>query len=452
VCTRFAGRAFPAGSDARESGGILFGVSRKCRFRSPLRVLLALCAIVTAAQLRASRASLASPVTPSSLLAGQFSGCLPFAQFLARVAAAPDPAGKTKVVDEFMACVQTQSTPLVEKGTKDRIGRAIFIYRGPATLVALAGDMNGWTPNEAFTQVSGTNLFYRADDFEMDARLDYKFVLNDKQWIFDPWNPRRITGGFGPNSYFAMPDYSPPPELEPGPSLRHGTIEEFSFASRILDNERAAKVYLPPGYVGSRERYKTLYVQDGFEYLNLGKINEIVDTMIQRNEIPPILMVMVPPLDRNKEYFANADFARAFATELVPAIDAKYRTKTDAASRAVLGSSLGGLIALMVAGQYPQVFGNCAAQSSAVFADTDLEKLITAPKSELKFHLDVGTYELNVSKFDLLAGNRRLRDFLQSRGYAVDYHEVHEGHSWGNWPARIPETLRYFWALPRKGK
>jgi len=130
-------------------------------------VLLAVCAIGTAGQLRAYRASLASPVTPPSPLAGQFSGCLPFAQFLERVAAAPDPAAKAKIMDEFIACVQTQGTPLVEKGTKDRIGRAIFLYRGPATLVALAGDMNGWTPNEAFTQVSGTNLFYRADEFEM---------------------------------------------------------------------------------------------------------------------------------------------------------------------------------------------------------------------------------------------------------------------------------------------
>ena len=312
-------------------------------------------------------------------------------------------------------------------------------------MVALAGDMNGWTPNEAFTPVGGTNLFYLSHEYELDARLDYKFVLNDKDWILDPLNPRRIAGGFGPNSYFAMPGYSSPPELEPGPSLRHGTIEDFSFASRILNNERTAKIYLPPGYAGSRERYKTLYVHDGTDYLNLGKINEIVDAMIQRNEIPPILVVMVPPLDRNKEYRANADFARAFATELVPAIDAKYRTRTDAASRAVLGSSLGGLISVFLTGQYPQVFANCAGQSTAVFADTDLEKLITAPQSDVRFHLDAGTYETSVSNYDLLAGSRRLRDFLQSRGYPLEYHEVHEAHSWGTWPARIPES-------PRKGK
>ena len=188
-------------------------------------------------------------------------------------------------------------------------------------LVALAGDMNSWTPSEAFTPVGGTNLFFLSREYEMDARLDYKFVVNDKDWIFDPMNPRRLEGGVGANSFFAMPGYVPPPEFEPGPSLRHGAIQSFSFASRILGNERQAKIYLPWGYGESRERYRTLYVLDGTDYLNLGKINEIVDAMIESREIPPVIMVLVPALDRNKEYLGNADFARAFATELVPAID-----------------------------------------------------------------------------------------------------------------------------------
>ena len=163
-------------------------------------------------------------------------------------------------------------------------------------------------------------------------------------------------------------------------------------------------------------------------------------------------MVLVPPLNREKEYLANADFARAFATELVPAIDAKYRTKTDAASRGVLGSSLGGLTSILFAGQYSQVFANGAGQSSAIFADTDLDKLVTAPKDAVRFHLDVGTYETSIFKVNLLEGNRRLRDSLQSRGYTLEYTEVHEGHSWGSWSARIPEALRFFWALPKKRK
>jgi enterochelin esterase-like enzyme len=389
---------------------------------------------------------------PVTTVASADAKCPPSDQLLSRLNSVSDARAKSKYVDDLVACVPPSGAPLMDKGTKDGFGRAIFLYRGPATLVALAGDMNGWIPSEAFTPVSGTNLFFLSREYELDARLDYKFVLNDKEWIFDPMNPRRIEGGVGANSTFAMPGYTPPPELTPGPSLRHGTIENFSFASHILNNERQVKVYLPWGYHDSRERYKTLYVQDGLDYLNLGKINEIVDAMIDEKEIAPIVMVLVPPADRNKEYLANADFARAFATELVPAIDAKYRTKADPGSRAVLGSSLGGLISIQLAGQYPQVFANCAGQSTAIFADTDLDKLVTARKDAVKFHLDVGTYETAVFKINLLEGNSRLRDSLQSRGYALEYMEVHEGHSWGNWPARIPQALRFFWAIPKKKK
>jgi enterochelin esterase-like enzyme len=389
---------------------------------------------------------------PAAGLAGADAKCAPFDQLMARVAAAPDARTKSKMVDDIVACVPALGAPLMEKGTKDGFGRAIFLYRGPATLVALAGDMNGWTPSEAFTTVSGTNLFYLSREYELDARLDYKFVLNDKDWIFDPMNPRRLAGGLGANSTFAMPDYAPPPELVPGPSLRHGAIENFTFASRILGNERQVRIYLPWGYRETRERYRTLYVHDGIDYLNLAKINEIVDAMIDTREIPPIIMVLVPPVDRDKEYLANADFARAFATELVPSIDAKYRTRPDAASRGVLGSSLGGLTSILLAGQYSRVFANAAGQSSAIFADTDFDKLVTAPKDAVRFHLDVGTYETAVFKTNLLEGNRRLRDSLQSRGYTLEYTEVHEGHSWGNWPARVPEALRFFWALSKKRK
>ncbi len=375
--------------------------------------------------------------------------CGVFDDFLRRVAAAASPAAKSNLVDEYLACVKGTDAPLMEKGTKDGFGRAIFLYRGAASLVALAGDMNGWTPNEAFTQVSGTNLYYIAREYELDARLDYKFVLNDKNWIFDPLNSRRIAENLGPSSYFTMPDYSVPPELEPGPSLLHGAIEEISISSRILNIERAAKVYLPPTYGGSRERFKTLYILDGMDYLEYGKINRILDAMIQRNEIPPIIAVLLPTFGRHDDA-ANAEIARSIATEIVPAIDAKYHTKADAASRAVVANSLGGLTSLMLAGQYPQVFANCAAQSSLISADADLDKLVTTGKGAVRIHIDVGTYESNVSRLDVLAGNRRLRDFLQGRGFALQYREVHEGHSWGNWPARVPEALRYFWALPSK--
>lgn len=44
-----------------------------------------------------------------------------------------------------------------------------------------------------------------------------------------------------------------------------------------------------------------------------------------------------------------------------------------------------------------------------------------------RFHLDIGTYEENFQQQDLLNGNRRLREFLEARGYGLHYRELHEG-------------------------
>jgi enterochelin esterase-like enzyme len=390
-----------------------------------------------------SRTSPAGP-RPSALTGAQSGECPEFGQFLDNVAVAPDSEAKSKVVDEYLACIQRHDTPVMEKGTKQGFGRAIFLYRGNASLVALAGDMNGWTPNEAFTQVSGTDLFYLSREYEMDAALAYQIVLNDKDRIVDPLNSRKMPEHLHMNSYFTMPGYVLPPELEPGPSLRHGTVEDFSFSSESIGGELTAKVYLPFVYNGSKERYRTLYVWDGFAYLRDAKINEIVDAMIQRDEIPPILMVLVAPPE---EYSRLVDLGAVVAKELVPAFDAKYRTRTDSASRAFLGDRL----AVAICGQHSDIFARCAMQSAILF-DLNYEKVLTAPKSDVRFHIDVGTYETNPPKFDVLAENRQMRDLLEARGYTVDYREVHEGDNWGNWPSRIPEILRFFWATPKKGK
>lgn len=371
--------------------------------------------------------------------------CPEFDRFLERVNSISDDADKKARVGEFMDCVRRQDTPLIERGKRAGFERAIFLYRGPVSTVVLAGDMNRWTQEAKFTQVPGTDLFYFSSDFELDARLDYKLVLDGKEWIFDPLNSRRITGGFGSNSFFAMPGYSLPPEFDSNANIPRGALQEIAFDSKVLGNSRKVKIYLPPKYAASRTRYRTLYIHDGADYLKLAKINEIVDRMIQKNEIPPIILVMVPPVDRDREYRTNAEFARAFATELVPTIEKRYQTRTAPESRGILGASLGGLIAVYIAGQYPHVFGNCAGQSSAFFPDSEFEKIWASPKSEIRFYVDVGTYEDNYRQRDLLNGNRRLRDFLRAQGYTVHYREVHEGHSWGSWRARIPEVLRFFW-------
>ncbi len=113
-----------------------------------------------------------------------------FQQFIDHVNSLGDPVAKQAAVDSFMTYARTQGIPFIEDSS------AHFIYLGTPNSVTVAGDFNGWSTTAwPMTHLSQTNFWYRSENFELDARLDYKFVLNGSNWILDPENPNICTGG-----------------------------------------------------------------------------------------------------------------------------------------------------------------------------------------------------------------------------------------------------------------
>ena len=43
------------------------------------------------------------------------------------------------------------------------------------------------------TRIYPISFFYRYETFERDARLDYKFIINESNWILDPRNPNTVS-------------------------------------------------------------------------------------------------------------------------------------------------------------------------------------------------------------------------------------------------------------------
>ena len=158
-----------------------------------------------------------------------------FADFIAQLNTTPLNERQT-LVDSFMNTVS--GFPLTEQDTL-----AHFIYRGSANSITVPGDANAWNVSTSpMTHIVSTNLWYRTDVYENDARLDYKFYLNGSSWILDPLNPRTILGGFGPNSELRMPAYLMPPEIEFYPNIPHGTFIDTLLHSVNLGNTRTIKV------------------------------------------------------------------------------------------------------------------------------------------------------------------------------------------------------------------
>lgn len=359
-----------------------------------------------------------------------------FQQFVTRVNIASEPA-RTALVDSFM---NSTTFPAIEDST------AIYIYRGTATSVVVTGDMTEWSSSGlTMTKLSTTNLWYKWDYYANDARLDYKFILNGSNWILDPLNPHRVAGGYGPNSELALPGYVQPWEILPNASIPHGRSVVHSIYSALRGATYSVRVYLPPGYDASAERFPSVYFQDGSDYVGLGSAMTVLDNLIDSQKVRPVIGVFVTPTNRNGEYAGSTRTAYRlfFVNELVPFIDSAYRTFTTPESRVVLGDSYGGNISALISWYHPDVFGNCGLHSGA-FQENGYEAyhlLINGPPKpdSLRFVSVWGTYEGS-----LTGTMRTLKDSLIAQGYDVRWQLRHEGHSWGLWRATIDFMLEYF--------
>ncbi|NOX47494.1 MAG: T9SS type A sorting domain-containing protein [Chlorobi bacterium] len=321
-----------------------------------------------------------------------------------------------------------------------------FVFQGNAQSVSVPGDATGWNPSGAnMANMEGTDFWFLSRTYEADARLDYKFVINNTNWITDPLNPNTVMGGFGPNSELAMPAYIQPPEIEFYPNIPHGTIFDTVFYSAFLGNSRTIKVYLPPDYNSTTNNYPLVLFHDGLEYLELASANNVFDYLINENLMESVIGIFVPPVNREPEYagILQDEFTSFIIEELMPWIDGRFRTKTQAHFRATAGASNGGNIALWLGLHHPETFGKVAAYSSNVQTSISLG-LQNGPLLDLKFYLDIGTYDISV----LIPLVHNLRDILEDKGYEYEFKEWHEGHSWGNWRAHIDNAMQFFFANP----
>lgn len=357
-----------------------------------------------------------------------------FEEFLNLINSSPDSL-KSSIIDSFI--VSTPEFPLIENDTLVH-----FIYRNNVSNVSVSGDATNWEAGiYNMENLYNTNFWYYSHVYENDARLDYKFVINQTNWILDPLNPHTIPGGFGVNSELRMPQWEFPEEISFYPNLPHGTLEDTVFYSINLGNSRQIKIYLPPSYHHTNENYNIVLFHDGLEYISLAKADNIMDYMIHNHLINPIIAVFIPPIERTREYAGDLqdEFTLFIVEELLPWIDNRYRTFGTGVSRAMAGASYGGNISLWIGINHPDIIGHISAQSSYVQSSI-FQVIQNGPTLDLDIYIDIGTYDIPL----LIPMVFSLDDILTEENYMHQFEVFNEGHSWGNWRSNIDTYLQQF--------
>lgn len=256
------------------------------------------------------------------------------------------------------------------------------------------------------------------------------------------------------------------------PSLT-GTIERMpAFESKILKRSRDLLVYLPPNYASEpKRRYPVVYFHDGQNVFDGAtsfianqewRADETAEALIRAGMIEPIIMVAIPNagMERANEFLPTRftfrgstiggqadDYGRMIVEEIKKAVDAKFRTKTDAGNTALIGSSFGGIVTLHLGLTHPDVFGKLGVLSPSVWVDNRVMlKRVAAltKKPNLRIWADMGGAEGPEG----LADARALRDALLAKGWRLNrdlihYEEPLAEHNEAAWARRLPLILNY---------
>ncbi|MEO0652053.1 MAG: alpha/beta hydrolase-fold protein [Planctomycetota bacterium] len=338
-------------------------------------------------------------------------------------------------------------------------GWAVFAHRAQADAVHLHHWIYGLESSQPFERV-GHDLWVLETEVQKRARVEYKLevVHGDRhQLIRDPLNPHLAQDPFGANSVVHGIDYVDPEWAEEYPETRKGEIIERRLRSDTFGDVRPLSIYLPARFRETR-RYPLLICHDGIDYQRFANLASVLDNLIERLEIPPIIVALTQSPNRIEEYAADDRHARFIAEELLPLLQNEFPLMDDPRDRGLIGASFGAVASLHTAHRYPGKFGKLLLQSGS-FAFTDIGDHGRGPLFDpvVKFvndfredpgqrteqiFLSCGVYE------SLIHYNRAMLPLLMDAGADVRLVEAQDGHNWENWRDRLREGLTWLFAGP----
>jgi len=240
-------------------------------------------------------------------------------------------------------------------------------------------------------------------------------------------------------------------------NVPHGQVREHTYFSKTNNSIRRCFVYTPPGYEkNSKKRYPVLYLQHGggedeTGWSSQGRANLVMDNLIAAGKAIPFIIVMdngtwrMPERDRSVPQGERpagpwppkgwADgFMKTLLEDIIPEIDASYRTLPDPKHRAMAGLSMGGMQTRIITLANPSVFSHVGMFSGGSISSEDVTN---APgfKEEIKLvFISYGSRELENPRTGFGGNPRENTEKLKEMGMNTHFYvSPNTAHEWQSW-------------------
>ncbi len=335
--------------------------------------------------------------------------------------------------------------------------------------IFITGNINqlgSWSPNKVQLTKVSNNRWEKSFELEEGTLLEYKFTLGS-------WQKEALdkNGNIPENSVLkVLSDTTVKIKIDKWKSILTksfqgqitGYVEYINNLSFKALKNRDLIIWLPPSYkFDQTKRYPVLYMQDGQNIVDPAtssfgidwQIDETADSLISVSKIKELIIVGIyNTSDRSEEYSPGTLgelYMEMIVKKIKPMIDKRYRTLKDRKNTAVAGSSMGGLISLMLIINYPEYFSMAACLSPAFkyngFDYTpEIEKL--EKDNGIKLYIDNGTVGLEEK---LLPGVLEAKKKLLNLGFTegkdfIFFIDKNATHNEAAWAKRTYRYLEYF--------
>jgi enterochelin esterase family protein len=190
----------------------------------------------------------------------------------------------------------------------------------------------------------------------------------------------------------------------------------------------------------------------------------VFDNLIHKGDMPVTVGIFINPgkfdngrSNRSFEYDTLSDqYVRFLMEEILPEAEKDLKLRQDAASRAIAGSSSGGICAFTAAWERPNEFSKVL---SWVGSFTNLQPgasghegghnypaiIRRADKKPLRIFLQDGENDVNNIAGNWPLANQYMANSLAFKGYDYKFEFGHGFHSGKHGQAILPDSLRWLW-------